>query len=470
MSLTNPTFSASTYQHRRQSLLTHMKTDGLMLFLGHQNSPINYEDNYYPFRQDSSFLYYAGLNLPHLTLLIDGASGESYLFGDDIDIEHIVWMGVQPSMEDLCTQIGIEKYFPSKELSTFLDKALAQSREVHFLPPYRAENKIQLSNLLHIPVSNLAQRVSVPLIEAVVAQREIKEAQEIEQMHHATTISGHMHHAVMENARPGIKESYLVGILQQVAAQYDCQLAYTPILTINGQTLHNHSYQNTLQAGQLLLGDFGASNNRCYAGDITRTVPVDQQFSAQQKEIYQLVLDTENKAINELKAGVAYREIHLNAGKNIAEGLKNIGLMKGDIAAAVEAGAHALFFPHGLGHQIGLDVHDMEDLGENRVGYGPDYERSPLFGLKSLRLAKKLQAGMVLTVEPGIYFIPELIDRWKAENKFTDFIQYEALEAYRTFGGIRIEDDVLVTVDGHRVLGEPIAKTVEDVEKLRAKA
>ena len=245
-------------------------------------------------------------------------------------------------------------------------------------------------------------------------------------------------------------------------------MAYPIILTVNGQTLHNHFHGNELKAGQLVLGDFGAESGMHYAGDITRTFPVNKTFTNKQKEIYQIVLDTENTAIQSLKPGITYREIHLNASKQMAEGLKSLGLMKGDINEAVEAGAHGLFFPHGLGHQIGLDVHDMEDLGEQYVGYREGIERSTQFGLKSLRMGKELKEGMVLTVEPGLYFIPELIDMWQKENKFSDFINYEKVNEYRDFSGIRIEDNCLITAEGQEVLGPPIPKTVEEVETLRS--
>jgi Xaa-Pro aminopeptidase len=276
-----------------------------------------------------------------------------------------------------------------------------------------------------------------------------------------------MHVAAMKAARAGMKEYELVGLVESIARAGGGGLPYTVILSVNGQILHNHSYGNTLQSGQLVLGDFGAETAMHYAGDITRTFPVDQKFTTQQKEIYQIVLDTEVAAIQSLKPGIRYLDVHLTAAKHIAEGLKSLGLMKGDLDAAVAAGAHALFFPHGLGHMIGLDVHDMEDLGENYVGYGNEVTRSTQFGLRSLRLARTLEPGFVLTVEPGIYFIPELINLWRKENKHTEFINYDKLEAYFNFGGIRIEDNVLITPEGHRVLGNPIPKTIAEVEALR---
>jgi Xaa-Pro aminopeptidase len=286
-------------------------------------------------------------------------------------------------------------------------------------------------------------------------------------MEKAVTISGQMHIAAMRGAMVGIKEAQLAGIVEGIAIGAGGDLAYPAILTVNGQTLHNHYHGNTLQSGQLILGDFGAETAMHYAGDITRTFPVDKQFTEQQKHIYQLVLQAEMAAIEALKPGVPYRDIHLMAARIMADGLKDLGLMKGDMEAAVAEGAHALFFPHGLGHMLGLDVHDMEDLGEDYVGYTDQIKRSEQFGLRSLRLGRELEAGFVLTVEPGLYFIPELIDQWQAAGKHKDFINYDKVADYRDFSGVRIEDNVLITEDGYRVLGEPIPKTVAEVEALR---
>ncbi len=441
--------------------------DDMMLFLGHENSPINFLDNYYPFRQDSSFLYYAGLNLPHLALIIDGLDNSVHLFGDDISIDHIVWMGEQPSMEELGAKVGIIHTHPYAKLAEVIQRATDKKRTVHYLPPYRDTTVINLSKLLDYTITEVHAKPSLRFIKAVVQQREIKGPEEVAEMEKAVTVSGKMHEAVMKKTRAGIKESALVGEIQTIAAAKDCQLAYSPILTVNGHTLHNHSHHNILEKGKLVLGDFGASNQMNYAGDITRTVPVDNKFSLKQKEIYNIVLQAETAGIDAIRPGVDYVDIHLNASKVIIDGLKNLGLMKGDSDAALSAGAQGLFFPHGLGHQIGLDVHDMEDLGEAHVGYGPDYQRSTQFGLKSLRMAKALKENMVITIEPGIYFIPQLIAKWKAEGHCAEFINFDKLEAYLDFGGIRIEDDVLVTKEGSRVLGDPIPRSAEQVEALR---
>ncbi len=460
-------FDATIYANRRKRLQQDLSS-GIVLLMGNEESPCNYTDNVYPFRQDSNFLYFFGIDKPGLAAIIDIDAGKNILFGDDPDIMHIVWMGALPTMAALAEKAGGADTAPYAQIEIHLAEARRSGRSVHYLPPYRPENSIKLSQWLNIPLDKLAAGASVPLIEAVVAQAACKSPEEIAEMEAAVNTSGKMHVAAMKAARPGMKEYELVGLVEGIARAGGGGLPYTVILSVNGQILHNHAYGNTLQSGQLVLGDFGADTAMHYAGDITRTFPVDKTFTTQQKEIYQIVLDTEVAAIASLKPGVRYLDVHLAASRHIAEGLKALGLMKGDMAAAVEAGAHALFFPHGLGHMIGLDVHDMEDLGENHVGYGKDITRSTQFGLRSLRLARELQPGFVLTVEPGIYFIPELINLWRKENLHTEFINYEKLDAYFNFGGIRIEDNVLITPDGHRVLGDPIPKTIAEVEALRA--
>jgi Xaa-Pro aminopeptidase len=295
----------------------------------------------------------------------------------------------------------------------------------------------------------------------------IKELAEIDEITKAINISGDMHVAAMRQTREGMKESDIVALITQIAIANGNGLSYNPIVTINGQILHNHASHNELKGGQLLLGDFGAEVASGYAGDITRTIPVSKQFDARQKEIYQIVLQALDQSIAQIKEGIFYRDVHLHAARIIAVGLGELGLMKGDPDAAVAAGAHALFFPHGLGHLLGLNVHDMEDLGENLVGYDEKVQRSSQFGLSSLRYGKALEAGMVLTVEPGIYFIPELIQLWKSEKRHTEFVNYPALEAYLDFGGIRLEDNVLVHPTGSQILGNPIPKEIDIVEMLR---
>ncbi len=459
-------FAASTYRQRRAQLQQRLSS-GLVLLPSNEESPINYHDNPYPFRQDSNFLYFIGLDKPHLAVVIDLDEGSATLFGDDCTVEDVVWMGPQPSLSEMAAAAGVEHYRPYADIAAVLADAQTRGRVIHFLPPYQGERRIQLSAWLNLPIAELPRHVSLELIQAVVALRERKTPEEVAEIEEAVNLTREMHLAAMRQARPGVKETFLRGIVEGVALSGGGYPAYSVILTVNGQTLHNHYYGNTLQNGQLVLGDFGASSTGHYAGDITRTFPVDTAFTAQQRDIYEIVLKAETECIKAVQPGILYRNVHLRAARIITEGLKDLGIMRGSVEDAVAAGAHALFFPHGLGHMLGLDVHDMEDLGENYVGYDATVQRSTQFGLKSLRLAKTLQPGFVITVEPGIYFIPQLIDLWQKERKLEDFIAYDRLEDYRHFGGIRIEDNVLVTDNGHRVLGKPIPKTVTEVEAIR---
>ncbi len=437
---------------------------GLILLLGNEESPMNYRDNPYPFRQDSSFLYYTGLDRPHLALLLDIDEGHATLFGEEATLDHVVWMGPQPSLLEQADSSGIEHTADYERLPEVLQAALQDGRSIHFLPPYRYEVMVRLHQWIGYPLEGLAEQASRPLIQAVVDQRSYKTEEEVAEMERALTITGRMHVAAMKAARPGIREAQLAGIISGIAQGAGGQLAYPAIVTVNGQTLHNHYHGNQLETGRLVLGDFGAETSRHYAGDITRTFPVDGAFTERQKAVYEIVLQAQLGAIEALKPGVPYLDIHLLSARIIAEGLQQLGLMKGAVEDAVNEGAHALFFPHGLGHMIGLDVHDMEDLGEDLVGYTEGQPRSKQFGLRSLRLARPLESGFVLTVEPGIYFIPELIGQWQTEGRHADFIDYDKVNAFLDFSGVRIEDNVLITEEGYRVLGPPIPKSIEEVE------
>lgn len=443
---------------------------GLLLFPGNSEIGMNYAGNPYPFRQDSNFLYFFGIAQPGLFATIDAESGQSILFGDELTMEDIVWTGPQPSLVELADRVGVDKVLPSAELAGYVEKAASGGATLHFAPPYRHDNMLKLLQLTGIGLAEQKASASTALIRAIVAQRAHKSEEEVACIEEAVNITRSMHLGVMMAAREGKKESELAGIALGISYGLGRGVAYGIILSVNGHILHNHSHGNTLKKGQLVLGDFGAEAKSHYAGDITRTFPVDKKFTQKQRDIYQIVLDAENNAIASLKPGVKYLDVHLAASRQMAEGLKELGLMKGDVDEAVAQGAHALFFPHGLGHMMGLDVHDMEDLGEQFVGYSEEMQRSTQFGTAYLRLARALEPGFVLTVEPGIYFIPELIDQWQAAGKFSDFINYEKVNEYRDFGGVRIEDNVLITHDGHRVLGQPIPKTVEELESLRVNA
>lgn len=460
-------FSTNTYIERREKLAEQVGS-GMILLLGNEEASMNYTDNTYHFRQDSTFLYYFGINQAGLVGMIDIEEGRTALFGHEWTMDDIVWMGSQTSLKDKAERVGVTCTAPREQIAAVLQKAQSKGKTIHFLPPYRAKNTLKLHDWLQIPVKDIKNAASISLIKAVVEQRSIKSEEEIAEMEKALNVTADLHKTVMEVTKAGVLEREIVGAIQGIAVREGGQMAYPIILTVNGQTLHNHYHGNELQKGQLVLGDFGVELESSYASDITRTFPVDAHFTDQQKAIYQIVLDAQMAAIEAIRPRISYQEIHLLAMEVIAEGLKNVGIMKGDVGEAVAAGAVALFMPHGLGHAIGLDVHDMEDLGEDFVGYDDVIQRSELFGYRSLRFGKKLKAGHVLTVEPGIYFIPELIDKWQQEEKFTEFIHYDALKEYRNFGGIRIEDNVLVTKMGRRVLGKPIPKTIEEIEALRS--
>lgn len=457
-------FKKDVYVKRRNVLRGKMSS-GLVLLPGHPDSPMNAPANILHFRQDSSFLYYFGLDFPNVIGVLDIDNNKDYLFADDVDLDDIIWMGPQETLKEIGAKVGVDNTDAFNKVADLLSEAIQQGRKIHFLPQYRAENVILLEKLLGIHPSRTANYVSEELIKAVVSQRSIKDHYEIEELDRAANIGYQMHVTAMRMAKPGVYEREIAGKIEGIALAYGGMLSFPAILTINGQTLHNHYHGNQMKQGDLMLCDAGAETETHYASDFTRTVPVGGKYTAQQKDIYDIVLHANNRAFKNIKPKVTYQEIHTIAARTIAEGLKGLGIMKGDVNEAVEQGAHAMFMPHGLGHMMGLDVHDMEAIGENYVGYDDEVKRSNVFGHSGLRLGRRLQPNFVLTNEPGIYFIPELIDRWKADKKFTEFINYEKVEAYRDFGGIRLEDDILITESGCRLLGDrrlPI--TTEDVE------
>jgi Xaa-Pro aminopeptidase len=433
-------FTKDTYLERRKELKEQLDS-GLVVFPGNRESAMNYPANPYYFRQDSSFLYYFGLDLPGFDGVIDIDEDRDYIFGNDFTVDDIIWTGPQPTVKDLSADAGVGDTGDFAQFAEKINAALEGKRKIHFLPPYRAENALRLSTLLGISPEFLKTYVSIDLIKIMVAQRSLKSDLEVKEIEKALEISYEMYSMVMQMARPGVYEREIVGKIEGIVGSYGSHIAFPTILSIHGETLHNHCHGNRLEMDQLLVVDSGAESPEHYASDITRTLPVGGAFTSRQKEIYEIVL----KMVN---------------------GLNDIGLMKGDVKEAVSQGAHALFYPHGLGHMMGLDVHDMEDIGEDFVGYNQQVKRSDQFGLAYLRLARRLQPGFVFTVEPGMYFIPALIDQWKSENKFNQFINYDKVEGYKNFGGIRIEDDVLVTDTGYRVLGRPIPKTVSEIENI----
>ena len=460
-------FNKEVYKNRRNKL-RELLSDGIVLILGNSNAPMNYAGNIYKFRQDSNFLYFFGQDKPGFTGLIDVDEDKDYIFGEDFTIGDIIWMGPQPSVKELAATAGVTNTGSPGQLSGMIDHSVAKGQRIHFLPFYRAENAIQTSKLLGISLDGLKKYASKELIKAVVALRSIKSDAEINEIEKALAISYETYTAAMKMIKPGMYEREIVGKMEGIVGSYGSHYSFPTILSINGETLHNHYHGNKIKEKDLLLIDSGAESPEYYASDITRTFPVGGTFTPEQKDIYQVVLDSQYASIEAIKPGKTFKEIHLQVATVIANGLKDMGLMKGNIEDAVKQGAHALFFPHGLGHMIGLDVHDMEDLGENNVGYDETVQRSDQFGLAYLRMARELEPGFVVTVEPGTYFIPALIDQWKAENKLADFIDYDAVEKFKGFGGIRIEDDVAVTENGNKVLGKGIPKDVADIEKIMA--
>ena len=456
-------FDKKVYIQRRETLRKNCDK-GLLILPGNNESPMNYSANTYHFRQDSNFLYFFGLDIPGLAAVIDFDEDKDTIYGDNIGIDDIIWMGEQPTLSETASRAGIELTKPFSSLKVDIQKAMKAGRKVKILPYYRGEQQIFLVDLLDKDLASLKKYIASDCIKAIVSLREIKDEHEIKQIEYAVDVAYKMHTIVMKMAIPGTWEREIAGVIEGIALANCGAVSFPVILSMDGQTLHNHLHENLLNEGRLVVTDAGCESPLHYASDITRTIPVGGKFSQRQKEIYEIVMDANLKAINAVKPGIYNRDLHFIAARTIADGLKDLGLMKGDMEEAVKQEAHALFFPHGLGHMLGLDVHDMESLGENNVGYDETVSRSSQFGTSYLRLAKQLKPGFVLTIEPGIYFIPALINLWKKEKKAEEFINYNKVESYKNFGGIRIEDDILVTPDGGRVLGKPIPKTVEEIE------
>jgi len=457
-------FEKEVYIKRRQRLKS-LVNDGIALFIGNVEAPMNYPDNTYHWRQDSDFLYFFGIDLPGLAGVVDFNSGDEIIFGNDFTVDDIVWMGPQPSIAELASRAGVVLTHPMNKLDEMVHDALKAGRPIHFLPPYRAETKMTLGALLKENPCQMRTKASEKLIKAVVSLRSIKEDIEIVEIEKAIDITCEMETTAMRMCKPGVTEQEIFGVLQGIAYSRGAGPSFPIILSINGQTLHNHVHINVLREGRMMVTDCGAESNMHYAADLTRTTPVGGKFSQRQKEIYEIVLRANTESIKNAGPGISNRDLHLGAWRIIAEGMKDMGFMKGDIDEAVAAGAPALFMPHGLGHMMGLDVHDMESLGEDYVGYNDEVKRSNQFGLRSLRFALPYKPGHVFTVEPGIYFIPELVAKWKAEGINEAFINFAKVESYLDFGGIRIEDDVLITPTGSRLLGKPAPKTVEEIER-----
>ena len=459
-------FEAAVYKERRETLRKQIGK-GLIILLGNEEASANYPANCYHFRQDSTFLYYFGINNPGFAGVLDADAGVDYLFADDVDLDDIIWMGPQPFVSEQGAQVGVGHTAPKSSMNDFVADAIRKGQRLLFLPPYRHANKLRLEELTGIRPSLQKAYASVELIRAVVAQRSVKSALEIAEIERACDIGYEMHTTAMRLCRPGIKEQIVAGAIDGIALQYGAGVSFPSIVSVRGETLHNHYHGNLMQEGQMLLVDAGAETMNNYCSDFTRTFPVNGHFDSRQKEIYNIIVACHDRAIDFARPGETWMKVHLEVCKVLAEGLKSLGLMKGDVDEAVAAGAHALFMPHGLGHMMGLDVHDMEDLGQIYVGYDDDVRPSEQFGLASLRMGRRLQEGFVITDEPGCYFIPALIDQWRAEGLHKDFICYDKVEQYKDFGGVRLEDDVLITADGSRFLGQKrIPLYVDDVERM----
>ena len=456
-------FSKEVYVQRREALKKQVGS-GILLFLGNDEMGLNYEDNAYRYRQDSSFLYYFGIANAGLSAIIDIDEDREIIFGDELSIDMIVWTGILPTLHAQALEVGVSDTRPAMEVITYLKKAQEGGREIHYLPPYRPEHRIKLLEWLGIPFSE--QKGSIPFIRAIVKQRNRKGAEEIAEIEKACNVTADMHIAAIKFLRPGMYEYEVRTEIERVAMMNGMELSFPTIATKNGQTLHNHSYNHKVEPGDLFLIDAGAETPMGYAGDMSSTFPADKKFTTKQREVYEIQNAMHLESVKALRPGIPYMEVYELSARVMVEGMKQLGLMKGNAEDAVREGAHALFYPHGLGHMMGLDVHDMENLGEIWVGYDGK-PKSTQFGRKSQRLAIPLEPGFVHTVEPGIYFIPELIDLWKGQHKFTDFINYDKVEEYRHFGGIRNEEDYLITETGARRLGKKIPLTPEEVEALR---
>lgn len=457
-------FKREIYINRRNILKKNMQS-GVIILSGNNESPRHYNANCYNFDQDSTFRYYFGINLPGLIGVIDIDSDKNYLFGKDYTMDDVIWMGNQKSLKSYCDDIGVENFIDINEFDSFVRNISSKNKDIHIIPQYRNDNIMTLGKALDISPYNLNEIASTKLIKSIISQRNIKSSEEILEIEDAVNITREMHLTALKNVRPELKEFQVVAQIEAVPRSYNGFTSFTTIFSRNSQILHNHSYENTLKDGDMIVLDCGAKNINGYCGDMTTSIPANGKFNQMQKNIYNILIDMFDHASNTLKEGITYKSVHIEAVKKMINGLVDLNIMKGDTEEIVNDGAHALFFPHGLGHMLGMDVHDMENLGENFVGYDDNQKRDTRFGFKSLRMARELKQGYVFTVEPGIYFIPELIKRWKLDNKFENFINYNEVEKYMDFGGMRYEGDYLITPEGGKRLGKKMPKTIEEIEE-----
>lgn len=461
-------FSKETYVGRRAAL-KKLVGSGLIVLPGNNQSPANYPSNCYHFRQDSTFLYFFGQQRDGLVGVLDVDENRDYLLGDEIDIDDIVWYGAVTSVGQMAAEVGVAGSGPMAQLRTLVEKATAQGRTVHFLPPYRHDTQIMLMDLLGIHPAKQKEAASRKLIDAVVELRSTKSAEEIEELERAAAIGYQMHTTAMRLCRPGVTEQYISGQIEGIALSNGAGLSFQNIVTMHGEIMHGTPTTAPLEAGRLMLCDAGAETLMNYCSDNTRTTPISGHYTQRQKEIYNIVVECHDHALKMAAPGVKYKDVHMAVCRIITERLKELGLMRGDTDEAVAAGAHALFLPHGLGHMMGMDVHDMEGLGQVYVGFDQEVRPVDQFGTNALRFGRRLQEGFVVTDEPGIYFIPQLIDLWRKEGTNAEFLNFDKIEGYKDFGGVRIEDDLLITASGCRFLGkERIPYHVADVERFLA--
>ncbi|WP_336514676.1 aminopeptidase P family protein [Pollutibacter soli] len=459
-------FELNTYVERRR-MLAEQVGEGILFFPGNIQSSMSYKDNHYPFRQDSSFLYFFGIDLPGLDATIDAATGETILYGEEPTEDDLVWTGPVTPLTEMAERVGIKKVRPCVQLHRDLAGLKQKHNRIHWLPPYRPETFLKIQELLQVEANVVTLLSSEAFIKAVVRLRSTKSEEEVREIESGVDFTVDMLLLAMKNGAAGIRECELASAMHSSVIAKNSQLAFPTILTVHGEILHNHYSNATVKPGQLILSDCGAESLMHYAGDMTRTFPADKTFNNQQKEIYQIVLNSFRHASGLLSPGILFRDVHLAACEQLVTGLKELGIFKGDTKDAVAAGAHTLLFPCGLGHMLGLDTHDMENLGEKYVGYTEELVQSKEFGLKSLRLGRALEEGFVLTVEPGLYFNPFLMDLWESQKKHVDFINYGALKKYRDFGGVRVEEDFYITAQGARKLGKHLPMEISEIEEYR---
>lgn len=452
----------------RRDILKKILKEGVAIINGNSESPRSYKDDCYTFTQDSTFRYYFGVDIPNLIGVIDIDNDKEYIFGTDFTLDDIVWMGEQKLLKSFAQEAGVENFVEMSEFDSFASQIKKENRKFHLLPQYRAENTMKLSKAFEIDPFKYDEYISWDLVKTVIAQRNVKSPVEIAQIEDAVNITREMQLTAMKVVKAGMKEYEAVAAIEAEAKKYNGDISFHTIFTKNGHILHNHGYDNTIEDGDLIVLDCGARNKEGYCGDMTTSFPVSGKYSEKQKDIYSLLIEMFEKAESMVKPGINYKDVHLAVSKVLAEGMIKRGLMKGDPDEAVKAGAHAVFFPHGLGHMLGLDVHDMEGMGEDLVGY-ESFPRDMQFGLKSLRLARNLKEGYVFTIEPGIYFIPELVKRWKEAGKFMEYLNYDKIEEYFGFGGMRYEGDFVITADGARRLGEKMPKYYYEIEEAMKK-